>query len=73
MRSSVTMLLAFVLLLGDIASITAAESPLAPRDTPKGELHNVIARVGYGYKDPYILAELEPASSQYQKGMWLPN
>jgi hypothetical protein len=45
----------------------AAESPAA-RDTPQGELHYVTARVGFGFKDPYAFAELEPGPFTVPKG-----
>ena len=43
----------------DLTAASGVE-PSGPRDTPEGGSHNVVARVGYGDKDPYVLAQLEP-------------
>lgn len=50
------------------AASHSAEPPPAPRDTPQGELHNVTARVGYGFKSPYAFAELEPGPFTVPRG-----
>jgi len=59
--------------LGILCSIcvsvsAGAEAPPATRDTPEGEFHSVTARVGYGFKDPYAFAELEPGPFTVPKG-----
>jgi len=67
MQPSLALLIALLqLLLSSIAY--AAEAPPAARDTPQGELHSVTARVGYGFKNPYAFAELEPGPFAVPEG-----
>ena len=61
--------------LGVPACSIAAEPPLAARDTPKGELHSVVAKVIYpnridpnGLRDLSIQAQLEPGPFTIPKG-----
>jgi hypothetical protein len=67
MKPSLALLITLLQLL--LASIAYAfEAPPAARDTPQGELHNVTARVGYGFKNPYAFAELEPGPFTVPQG-----
>lgn len=64
---SLALLIAIWLLMSS-GIAAAAEAPPAARDTPQGELHSVTARVGYGFKDPYAFAELEPGPFTVPQG-----
>jgi hypothetical protein len=69
------MLIVAAICLGAVDRSAAAAPPPAARDTPQGELHNVVAKVIYpnridpnGLRDPSIQAELEPGPFTIPKG-----